>query len=48
MNPGPWWGGVAVAAAYAVVIGSLILFVGLISAKRRKLQARRKELERTR
>ena len=46
MNPGPWLGGLAVFAAYTVVLGSLILFVSLISAKRRKLEARRKDLER--
>ena len=44
MNPGPTLGLIAVVAAYAVVLGSLVLFVGLMSAKRKKLQARRKEL----
>jgi hypothetical protein len=44
MNPGPTLGLIAVIAAYAVVLGSLVLFVGLMSSKRKKLLTRRKEL----
>ena len=44
MNPGPVLGLYAVIAAYAVVLGSLVLFVALMSSKRKKLEARRKEL----
>jgi hypothetical protein len=44
MNPGPTLGLIAVIAAYAVVLGSLVLFVGFMSSKRKKLLTRRKEL----
>ena len=45
MNPGPTLGLYAVIAAYTVVLGSLILYVKIVSAKRKRLEARRKEME---
>ena len=44
MNPGPVVGAWAVAAAYAVVLVSLLVFVKLMHGKQKKLEARRKEL----
>ena len=45
MNPGPTLGLIAVVAAYAVVLGGLVLFLGLMSRKRKKLQRRRHALQ---
>jgi hypothetical protein len=45
MNPGPTLGLYAVIAAYTVVLGSLAIFVAIMSRKRKRLAARREELE---
>lgn len=45
MNPGPTLGLIAVIAAYAVVLGGLLVYVKLTSSKRKKLERRRKELD---
>jgi CcmD family protein len=45
MNPGPTLGWFAVIAAYTVVFVALFVFVGMMSARRRKLEKRRRELE---
>jgi hypothetical protein len=44
MNPGPVLGTWAVAAAYAVVLGSLLVFTMIVNGKKKKLEARRKVL----
>jgi len=44
MNPGPTLGAYAVAAAYAVVLVSLLVFTMIMSGKKKKLETRRKEL----
>ena len=44
MNPGPTLGMIAVFACYTVVLGSLLIYMKLTSSKRKKLDARRKEL----
>lgn len=44
MNPGPVVGAWAVAAAYAVVLVSLLVFVMIVNGKKKNLEARRKEL----
>jgi hypothetical protein len=44
MNPGVTLGWTAVAAAYAVVLVSLLVFTMITSGKKKKLEARRKEL----
>jgi len=44
MNPGPIVGAWAVAAAYAVVLVSLLVFVMIVNGKKKKLESRRKEL----
>jgi hypothetical protein len=45
MNPGPWLGGIAVAVAYAVVLGALVIFMSVMASKRRKLERRRRDLK---
>jgi|KBSMisStandDraft_5_1062788.scaffolds.fasta_scaffold26388_2 hypothetical protein len=45
MNPGPTLGWLAVGAAYTVVLAGLLIFVSIMSAKRKRLAARREELE---
>ena len=44
MNPGPTLGLIAVAAAYTVVLGGLLLFLNLMASRRRKLEERRAKL----
>jgi hypothetical protein len=44
MNPGPVLGAWAVAAAYGVVLVSLLVFMKLMYGKKKKLDARRQEL----
>ena len=44
MNPGPTLGLIAVIAAYTVVLGGLLIYVKITSSKRKKLDARRKQL----
>jgi len=44
MNPGPTLGLIAVIAAYTVVLGALLIFVGIMSGKKKKLERRRSEL----
>jgi len=45
MNPGPELGLIAVAAAYTVVLGTILVFVGFISSRQKRLEKRRKELQ---
>jgi hypothetical protein len=45
MNPGPTLGAWAVGAAYTVVLLSLLVFMKFMSGKKKKLEARRKELQ---
>jgi hypothetical protein len=47
VNPGPTWGAIAVFAAYTVVLGALLIFVALMSAKKKKLERRRTELRKS-
>ena len=47
MNPGPTLGLIAVIAAYVVVLGALLVFAGLMSAKKKKLERRRSELRKS-
>jgi hypothetical protein len=44
MNPGVNLGWTAVAAAYAVVLVSLLVFTMIVNGKKKKLESRRKEL----
>ena len=44
MNPGPTLGLIAVAAAYAVVLGALLVFVAMTSSRRKRMEKRRREL----
>jgi hypothetical protein len=44
MNPGPTLGLIAVIAAYAVVLGALLVFVTMMSGRQKKLERRRGEL----
>jgi hypothetical protein len=45
MNPGPTLGTIAVVAAYAVVLGAILVFMRMVSARRKRLERRRKELQ---
>jgi len=45
VNPGPTLGATAVFAAYTVVLGALLIFMAVMSRKRKKLERRRKELK---
>jgi hypothetical protein len=45
MNPGPTLGLIAVAAAYTVVLGTLLVFLKVISNRQKRLEKRRKELQ---
>jgi hypothetical protein len=47
MNPGPTLGLIAVIAAYTVVLGALLVFMSLMSGKKKKLERRRRELQET-
>jgi len=44
MNPGPTLGLIAVIAAYIVVLGGLLVFIKVMYGKKKRLQARKKEL----
>ena len=44
MNPGPTLGLIAVIAAYTVVLGGLLIYIKITASKRKKLDARRKQL----
>jgi hypothetical protein len=44
MNPGPTLGLIAVAAAYTVVLGTLLVFLKFISSRQKRLEKRRQEL----
>jgi hypothetical protein len=44
MNPGPTLGLIAVIAAYAVVLVSLLVFLKAISNRQKRLERRRAEL----
>jgi Flp pilus assembly protein TadB len=45
VNPGPTLGLTAVIAAYTVVLGALLVFIVVMSRKRKRLERRRKELK---
>ena len=45
MNPGPTLGSIAVAAAYAVVLLALLVFIKINSNREKKLDRRRSELK---
>jgi hypothetical protein len=45
MNPGPTLGLIAVIAAYTVVLGALVVFVSLMSGRRKRLERRRRALQ---
>ena len=45
MNPGHELGLFAVAAAYTVVLGTLLVFLKSISNRQKRLEKRRKELQ---
>ncbi len=45
MNPGPTLGLIAVAAAYTVVLGTLLVFVKVMANRQKRLQKRREELK---
>jgi CcmD family protein len=45
MNPGPTLGSIAVAAAYAIVLLALLVFISLIAKRQKKLERRRSELK---
>jgi Flp pilus assembly protein TadB len=45
VNPGPTLGLTAVIAAYIVVLGALLIFMAVMSRKRKRLERRRKELK---
>jgi hypothetical protein len=45
VNPGPTLGLIAVIAAYTVVLGALLIFIAVMSRKRKKLERRRSELK---
>ena len=44
MNPGPTLGLIAVIAAYTVVLGALVVFLALMSSKRKNLERRKIQL----
>jgi len=44
MNPGHELGLIAVTAAYAVVLGALLFFVGMTLRREKRLQRRRRDL----
>ena len=46
MNPGHELGLIAVTAAYAVVLGSILLFLKMNSRRKKRLDRRRQELQR--
>ena len=45
MNPGHELGVIAVTAAYAVVLGALLVFMKMVSNRQRRLEKRRQELQ---
>ena len=45
MNPGPTLGLYAVIAAYTVVVGGLVIFIAMMSRKRKNLERRRSQLK---
>jgi hypothetical protein len=45
MNPGPTLGLIAVVAAYTVVVGALVIFMAMMSSKRKNLERRRSKLQ---
>ena len=45
MNPGHELGLIAVTAAYAVVIGAILIFAKMTSNRRKRLEKRRQELQ---
>jgi hypothetical protein len=44
MNPGPTLGLIAVVACYTIVLGTLLVFLKVISNRQKRLEKRRKEL----
>jgi hypothetical protein len=47
MNPGHTLGLIAVIAAYTIVLGALLVFLGIMATKQKKLDRRRRELQDT-
>ena len=45
MNPGPTLGLIAVIAAYTVVLGGLVIFIAMMSSKRKNLERSRSKLQ---
>ena len=45
MNPGPTLGLIAVAAAYTVVLGTILAFMKVIANRQKRLEKRRRELQ---
>ena len=45
MNPGPTLGLIAVAACYTIVLGTLLVFLKVISNREKRLKKRRRELK---
>jgi len=45
MNPGPTLGLIALVAAYSVVLGGLVIFMAMMSRKRKNLERRRNQLQ---
>jgi hypothetical protein len=45
MNPGPTLGLIAVVASYTVVLVALLVFVSVMSGRRRRLERRRQDLQ---
>jgi hypothetical protein len=45
VNPGPTLGLIAVIAAYSVVLGAILIFLKVMSGRRKKLERRRSELQ---
>jgi hypothetical protein len=44
MNPGPTLGLIAVIATYTIVLGTLLVFLKVISNRQKRLEKRRQEL----
>jgi preprotein translocase subunit YajC len=45
MNPGPELGAVAILAAYTVVLGAIVVFMKVMTSRRKRLEKRRQELQ---
>jgi hypothetical protein len=45
MNPGPQLGLIAVVAAYALVLGGLLVYLKMTSSRQKRLEQRKRELK---